>query len=125
MLVPSSSRTSKIQDMASRIFTRVLETSKSEGLDKYQLGLTEIFFGADILAILENLRTACLNHCAIVIQKNLKAKYYHRKYLGARNAILFIQSVARRHLAWKHTQETRKAKAATAIQRAWRNQKQR
>jgi myosin heavy subunit len=60
-----------------------------------------------------------------VIQKNLKAKYYRRKYLEARNAILLIQSVTRRHLAWKHTQETRKIEAATTIQRVWRGQKQR
>ena len=86
MLVPSSSRTSEIWDMTNKILTSVLGDSKSEGLDKYQLGLTEIFFGADLLAILENLRTTCLNHCATVIQKNLKAKYYCRKYLEARSA---------------------------------------
>jgi myosin heavy subunit len=125
MLVPSSSRTSEIRDMANKILTTVLGVSKSEGLDKYQLGLTEIFFRANMLAFLENLRTTRLNHCATVIQKNLKAKYYRRKYLEARNAILLIQSVTRRHLAWKHTQETRRIKAATTIQRVWRGQKQR
>jgi myosin heavy subunit len=44
-----------------------------------------------MLAFLENLRITRLNHCATVIQKNLKAKYYRRKYLEARNAILLIQ----------------------------------
>jgi myosin heavy subunit len=125
MLVPSSSRTSDTRDMANRILMRVLGASKSEGLDKYQIGLTEISFHADMLAFLENLRTTRLNHCATVIQKNLKAKYYRRKYLEARNAILLIQSVTRRHLAWKYTQETCKIKAATIIQRIWRGQKQR
>jgi myosin V len=51
MLVPSSSRTSEIRDMANTVLTRVLGTGKSEGLDKYQLGLTEIFFRADTLAL--------------------------------------------------------------------------
>jgi hypothetical protein len=35
MLVPLSSRTSEIRDMANRILTRVFGASKSEGLDKY------------------------------------------------------------------------------------------
>jgi myosin-5 len=60
-----------------------------------------------------------------MIQKNLKAKYYRRKYLEARNAILFFQSATRAHLARKHAQETRKIKAATTIQRVWRGQKER
>jgi myosin heavy subunit len=111
--------------MADKILTRVLGATKSEGLDKYQLGLTEIFFRADILAFLENLRTTRLGHCATVIQKSLKARYCRRKYLEARDAIILTQSVARRHLAWKHTRETRKIKAATTIQRIWRGQKQR
>lgn len=117
MLVPSSSRTSEIRDLASKILTKVLGASKSEGLDKYQLGLTEIFFRIDILAFLENLRTARLDHSATVIQKNLKANYYRCKYLAARNTILLIQSVTRRYLAWKYTQETCKIKATTIIQR--------
>jgi myosin-5 len=60
-----------------------------------------------------------------MIQKNLKAKYYRRKYLEARTAILLFQSLTRGHLARKHAQETRKIKAATTIQRVWRGQKQR
>jgi myosin-5 len=88
--------------MANRILIRVLGASKSEGLDKYQIGLIEIFFHADMLVFLENLRTTRLNNYATVIQKNLKAKYYRCKYLEARNAILLIQSVTRRHLAWKY-----------------------
>ena len=104
--------------MANKILTRVLGASMSESSDKYQLGLAEIFFRADMLAFLESLRSTRLNHCATVIQKNLKAKYHRRKYLETRKAILLIQSVTRRHLAWKHTQESRKIKAAITIQRA-------
>lgn len=117
MLVPLSSWTSEIRDLASKILTKVLGASKNEGLDKYQLGLTEIFFGADLLAILENLRTTCLNHCATMIQKNLKAKYYCRKYLETRNAILLIQSASQGYLARKHIQEKCKSNVATTIQR--------
>jgi myosin-5 len=43
MLVPSSSQTSEIRDIAKRILTTMLEAGPGEGLDKYQLGFTEIF----------------------------------------------------------------------------------
>ena len=77
------------------------------------------------MAFLENLKTARLKYCATVIQKNPKATYYRRKYLEARRAILLIQFVTRRHLAWKYTQEARKIKAVITVQRVWRGQKQR
>jgi myosin-5 len=125
MLTPSSAWTAEIRDMASKILAKALGTSNGGGLDKYQLGLTKIFFRAGMLAFLENLRTTRLNDCAIMIQKNLKAKYYRRKYLEARNAILVFQSATRAHLARKHAQEARKIKAATTIQRVWRGQKER
>ncbi|TGO63939.1 hypothetical protein BOTNAR_0094g00160 [Botryotinia narcissicola] len=125
MLTPSSAWTSEIRDMANKILTKALGASSGGGLDKYQLGLTKIFFRAGMLAFLENLRTTRLNDCAIMIQKNLKAKYYRRKYLDARGAILTFQSAVRGHLARKNAQENRKVKAATTIQRVWRGQKQR
>lgn len=125
MLVPSALWTSEIRDMANKILTKALGTSSGGGLDKYQLGLTKIFFRAGMLAFLENLRTNRLNDCAIMIQKNLKAKYYRRKYLDARKAILLFQSITRGHLARKRAQEIRTVKAATTIQRVWRGQKER
>ncbi|RFU33909.1 hypothetical protein B7463_g2466, partial [Scytalidium lignicola] len=125
MLVPSASWTSEIREMADAILRKALGASEGKGLDKYQLGLTKIFFRAGMLAFLENLRTNRLNECAIMIQKNLKAKYYRRKYLEARNAILTFQSLTRGHLARKQAQESRKVKAATTIQRVWRGQKER
>lgn len=125
MLVPSTAWTSDMRKMADQILTKALGTGDGKGLDKYQLGLTKIFFRAGMLAFLENLRTTKLNDSAIMIQKNLKAKYYRRKYLEARNAILLIQAVARGHLARKQAQDLRKIKAATTIQRVWKGQKER
>jgi myosin-5 len=125
MLVPSTSWTSEIREMANSILTKALGASRGKGVDKYQLGLTKIFFRAGMLAFLENLRTSKLNDCAIMIQKNLRAKYFRRKYLEARGAILLFQSLTRGHLARKRTEEARRSKAATTIQRVWRGQKQR
>ncbi|KAH9204065.1 hypothetical protein DL95DRAFT_529407 [Leptodontidium sp. 2 PMI_412] len=110
------------RDMANKVLTTMLEASKDQALDMYQLGLTEIFVGADTLALLENERARRLDHCATVIQKNLKATYCRHRYLKARDAILFTQSIIRKHLAWKYVQ---KRKAATTIQRIWRGQRQR
>jgi myosin-5 len=125
MLVPSEQWTSEIREMANTILTKALGDNSKEGLDKYQLGLTKIFFRAGMLAFLENLRTSRLNNCAIMIQKNLKAQYYRRRYLEARNAVLTFQAFTRGHLARKRAEEYRRIKAATTIQRVWRGQKER
>ncbi|KAL2178937.1 P-loop containing nucleoside triphosphate hydrolase protein [Thermothelomyces heterothallicus CBS 202.75] len=125
MLVPSSEWTSEIREMANAILTRAFGANKGKGMDKYQLGLTKIFFRAGMLAYLENLRTNRLNDCAIMIQKNLRAKYYRKKYLEARASIIAFQSTTRAYKARQVAQEMRTIKAATTIQRVWRGQKQR
>ncbi|KAK3373983.1 P-loop containing nucleoside triphosphate hydrolase protein [Lasiosphaeria ovina] len=125
MLVPSTQWTSEIRQMANAILTKALGASTGKGMDKYQLGLTKIFFRAGMLAFLENLRTNRLNECAILIQKNLKAKYYRKRYLAARAAIVSFQAAARAYRARKQAQALRTVKAATTIQRVWRGQKQR
>lgn len=123
MLVPSQSWTSEIREMANAILKKALGQGKERGLDKYQLGLTKIFFRAGMLAFLENLRTTRLNGCAVLIQKNLKCKYYRRKYLEARNSILLLQALTRGHHARRCAEEVRQIKAATTIQRVWRGHK--
>ncbi|EAQ86538.1 hypothetical protein CHGG_07791 [Chaetomium globosum CBS 148.51] len=125
MLVPSTEWTSEIREMANAILTKALGTSTVKGMDKYQLGLTKIFFRAGMLAFLENLRTNRLNDCAIMIQKNLKAKYYRKKYLEARASIIAFQATTRAYKARKSAQEMRTVRAATTIQRVWRGHKQR
>ncbi|KAG5950693.1 hypothetical protein E4U53_004568 [Claviceps sorghi] len=125
MLVHSAQWTSEIREMANAILTKALGTSTGKGLDKYQLGLTKIFFRAGMLAFLENLRTNRLNDCAILIQKNLRAKYYRRQYLDARESVIRSQSAARAYMARQHARELRTIRAATTIQRVWRGQKER
>jgi myosin-5 len=87
------------------------------------MGLTKIFFRAGMLAFLENLRTARLNDAAIMIQKNLRAKYYRRVYLETREAIVLVQSLARGFMTREQADEARQVKAATTIQRIWRGSK--
>ncbi|KAF2731226.1 hypothetical protein EJ04DRAFT_579291 [Polyplosphaeria fusca] len=125
MLVPSTSWTPEIRDMATAILGKALGTAKKDGSDKYQMGLTKIFFRAGMLAFLENLRTARLNEAAIMIQKNLRCKYYRRKYLETRESIIALQSMARGYITRERAEETRQVKAATTIQRVWRGSKDR
>ncbi|KAJ9197074.1 hypothetical protein DTO166G4_6811 [Paecilomyces variotii] len=125
MLCHSSQWTSEIKKMCHAILQKALGDPSQQKQDKYQLGLTKIFFRAGMLAFLENLRTSRLNGAAIMIQKNLKAKYYRRRYLEARNSVLYTQALIRGFLSRQHAQEARKIKAATTIQRVWRGHKQR
>jgi myosin-5 len=125
MLVPSVKWTSEIRQMANEILTKALGSTGEKGKDKYQQGLTKIFFRAGMLAFLENLRTNRLSEAAIMIQKNLKAKYYRRKYLEARAAVVDVQSVARAYMSRMKAEDMRQVKAATMIQTMWRAQKER
>ncbi|MDA4133205.1 MAG: hypothetical protein OK454_08810, partial [Thaumarchaeota archaeon] len=125
MLVPSAQWTSEIRQMADAILRKALGAGTGRGMDKYQLGLTKIFFRAGMLAFLENLRTNRLNECAIMIQKNLKAKYYRRRYLDARESVIQVQAAVRAYMARREANELRTIKAATTIQRVWKGQKQR
>ncbi|KAL9587715.1 MAG: hypothetical protein Q9212_000006 [Teloschistes hypoglaucus] len=125
MLIPSPSWSSEIREMANAILTKALGQGANGGIDKYQLGLTKIFFRAGMLAFLENLRSTRLKDCAIMIQKNLRCNYYRRKYLEARGSILLLQALVRGSAARKRAEEVRHVRAATVIQKVWRGQRER
>lgn len=125
MLCHSSEWTTEIRKMAQNILVKALGATAHEKRDKYQLGLTKIFFRAGMLAFLENKRSARLKQCAIMIQKNLRAKYWRHRYLDARQSIIDVQSATRAFLARRRAEETKQTKAATDIQRFWRGQKER
>jgi myosin-5 len=125
MLCHSSEWTTEIRKMAQNILVKALGATAHEKRDKYQLGLTKIFFRAGMLAFLEDKRSARLKQCAIMIQKNLRAKYWRHRYLDARQSIIDVQSATRAFLARRRAEETKQTKAATDIQRFWRGQKER
>ncbi|MBE7182340.1 MAG: hypothetical protein INR71_14245, partial [Terriglobus roseus] len=124
MLVHSAQWTPEIREMADAILSKALGTGRA-GADKYQLGLTKIFFRAGMLAFLENLRTSRLNEAAIMIQKNLKARFYRHRYLDARDSIISFQAASRAFVARLRAEEVRQTRAATNIQRMWRGSKER
>ncbi|RMY00926.1 hypothetical protein D0867_11570, partial [Hortaea werneckii] len=125
MLISSQQWTTEIRDMANAILSKALGEGKNDGTDKYQLGLTKIFFRAGMLAFLENLRSNRLNGAAIMIQKNLRAKYWRRRYLEATDSVKAFQALCRAFVARERTEELRRQKGATTIQRVWRGQKER
>lgn len=125
MLIVSTEWTTEIRQMANKILHKALGVRKNDGSDKYQLGLTKVFFRAGMLAYLETLRTNRLNEAAIMIQKNLKAKYYRKRYLEAIDTIKAFQAYARGLLARKHAEDARKTRSATDIQRVWRGTRER
>lgn len=125
LLIPSTRWQTEIRQLVKEILAQALGSITGTGTDTYQLGLSKIFFRAGMLAHLENLRQSRMSEAAIMIQKNLKAKYYRRKYLEAREAIMSFQSLARAYATRVKAQELRTVKAATTIQRVWKGQKQR
>lgn len=125
MLCHSTQWTSEIRDMCHAILRKALGDISHQQQDKYQLGLTKIFFRAGMLAFLENLRTNRLTECAIMIQKNLKANYYRQRYLEARESILAFQALSRGFAARLRAEDARQIKGATTIQRVWRGSKER
>ena len=125
LLVPSTQWQTEIRQLVKEILAKALGSLTGTGSDSYQLGLTKIFFRAGMLAHLENLRQTRMTEAATLIQKNLKAKYYRRKYLEARESIVGLQSLFRAYVTRQKAQELRTNKAATSIQRVWRGHKQR
>jgi myosin V len=125
MLCHSSQWTSEIRGMCHAILRKALGGISRQAQDKYQLGLTKIFFRAGMLAFLENLRASRLNECAIMIQKNLRANYCRKRYLEARQSILTFQALSRGFSARLRAADARQIKSATTLQRIWRGSKER
>ncbi|KAJ1659930.1 Myosin type-2 heavy chain 1 [Dispira simplex] len=120
ILIKASERTPDPRELARRILDTCLPES-----DKYQVGLTKVFFRAGQLAYVEKLLTERLNYCATVIQKNVRGMLQRKRYLRLKASIVNIQALTRRHLAIKLAQHIRTNRAAVRIQTWWRCQHQR
>ncbi|KAI8826621.1 P-loop containing nucleoside triphosphate hydrolase protein [Fimicolochytrium jonesii] len=117
LLVPSNQWSPNPNQLTEAIVKKVINDD-----DKYQMGLTKVFFRAGQMAFLEKLRTERQRACVIMIQKNVRAAIYRRKYLRMRAAAITIQKHTRGHLARKQYKDMRETRAAIKIQknvRAW------
>ncbi|KAI7867641.1 P-loop containing nucleoside triphosphate hydrolase protein [Spinellus fusiger] len=84
--------------------------------DKYQVGLTKIFFRAGQLAYMEKLRADRWNECAILLQKNMRRFVIRLRYLRMKDITLMLQQVARRKMAKVLLERKRQEKAVVMIQ---------
>ncbi|EGF77626.1 hypothetical protein BATDEDRAFT_13697 [Batrachochytrium dendrobatidis JAM81] len=85
--------------------------------DKYQIGLSKIFFRAGQIAYIEKLRSDRFRECVIIIQKNMRRLLYQNQYRRQRNAAITIQTAVRGHQARVYTRKMRQTAAVIIIQK--------
>ncbi|TFY67201.1 hypothetical protein EVJ58_g1777 [Rhodofomes roseus] len=116
MLAHSSEWGPMIQNLELKsLCTLVLDRTLNDS-DKYQTGLTKIFFRAGILAALESMRGEKLNSLATVIQKNMRRRVAVRRYQELRAATVKIQTWWRGILARRFVEGVRREVAAIRLQ---------
>lgn len=111
MLVSSSHWGPQIKDLCSLILNATIKDA-----DKYQVGLTKIFFRAGMLAFLESLRSDRLNALVTNVQKNMKRMMAQKKYRRLRVATIKIQTWWRGILARRMVLRIRKEVATKKLQ---------
>lgn len=104
--------------------TRILQSTIRDP-DKFQNGLTKIFFRAGMLAALETLRSDRLNALVTVIQKNMRRRVAAKRYQDLRAATIKIQTWWRGILATRLVQRIRREVSALRLQRGVRTYLQR
>jgi len=125
MLVPSPDWSAMIQNLElQKLCSLVLERTINDP-DKYQNGLTKIFFRAGMLAALESLRSDKLNALVTVIQKNMRRRVAQKKYQTMKQAAIKIQTWWRVIMARAFVEGVRKTTAAVKLQTATRRYIQR
>ncbi|CCJ31284.1 unnamed protein product [Pneumocystis jirovecii] len=115
MLIHSSFWNNEIKNLSMKILEKTIHDP-----NKYQVGLTKIFFRAGMLAYFEHLRISRLNECAILIQKNILRHIYYKRYINIRKSIILLQSYARGFTVRTKIYETRCNLSALKLQTAWR-----
>ncbi|KAG0019098.1 Myosin type-2 heavy chain 1 [Podila clonocystis] len=98
-----------------KMCSAILEATIKEA-DKYQVGLTKIFFRAGLLAYMEKLRTDKLNMYATLIQKNMRRFVCQKRYQIARRAAIKLQCLARKLYAEKQLRILREESSAILLQ---------
>lgn len=120
MLVPSSDWAPMIQNLDLRRLCSLILDKTIADPDKYQNGLTKIFFRAGMLAALESLRSDRLNSMVTVVQKNMRRRMAVKKYQDLRRATIKIQTWWRGILARRLVEHIRREVSARRLQTAIR-----
>lgn len=125
MLVPSATWQPLIQSMDLRTLCTAILRNTIEDTDKYQNGLTKLFFRAGMLAALESMRSERLNAMVTVVQKNMRRRMAVKRYQNLRRATIKIQTWWRGIMARKLVESIRREAAAKRLQTAIRRYTQR
>ncbi|KAL5490141.1 MYO2 [Sanghuangporus weigelae] len=125
MLVPSSDWSPMIKNLEIKPLCSLILKKTINDEDKYQAGLTKIFFRAGMLAALESLRSERLNSLVTLIQKNVRRRLAAKKYQSMRRAAIKIQTWWRGILARRLVGEIRREVSARKLQTAIRRYLQR
>ncbi|KAJ8078508.1 Myosin type-2 heavy chain 1 [Marasmius tenuissimus] len=120
MLVPSSTWQPMIQALELKQLCSIILERTINDPDKYQNGLTKIFFRAGMLAALESLRSDTLNAMVTVVQKNMRRRMAVKKYQELRTATIKIQTWWRGIMAKRLVEFVRRETAALRLQKAVR-----
>ncbi|KAI6150876.1 myosin 5 [Pisolithus tinctorius] len=117
MLVPSSDWQPMIQRLELQPLCSLILERTINDPDKYQSGLTKMFFRAGMLAALESLRSERLNALATIIQKNMRRRMAVKNYIELRAATIRIQTWWRAIMAKRLVESMRKDHAAKLLQK--------
>jgi myosin-5 len=120
MLAASTEWASKIQNMQLQELCSVILSKAIPDTDKYQSGLTKIFFRPGMLASLESMRSARLNAMVTLVQKNVRRQLAVKKYRKMRAAAIKIQTWWRGIAAKRFVEGIRKEASALRLQRVVR-----
>ncbi|RIB05104.1 putative myosin MYO2 protein [Gigaspora rosea] len=93
--------------------------------DRFQVGITKIFFRAGMLAYLERLRLDRLNECVTLMQKNMLRHMHQKRYQQLKAVTIKAQALIRKRKAMRDLKLLREDRAAVMIQKYWRRYIQR
>lgn len=120
MLIHSSKWSAAIKKQQIRELCEMILDETIHDEDKYQTGLTKIFFRAGMLALLESRRSDKLNALVTIVQKNMRRRMAVKKYQRMRVAAIRIQTWWRQVMAVRLVDKIRKEVAAIRLQKAVR-----
>lgn len=101
------------------ICRKILEATITDR-EKYQIGNTKIFFKAGMLAYFEKLRSDKIQKSSVLIQKNIRAKYYRKKYVETIKSLRLTQSQAKGYAIRQRVQRKIMNNAALTVQTIYR-----
>lgn len=108
-----------------KAFCQLLLQRTLKDENKYQIGLSKIFFRAGMVALLESLRTARLNALVTLVQKNVRRRIAYKHYQDLRRRTITIQAWWRGIQARRLVEQMKRDAAAILLQRAARGVLQR